>query len=111
TSERAGKSKTSSNVRASGTGKWIIGFWKINFYCRERVDIKQMQPRSRLVRHFLVSDEDDSLSIPSRSWPKSNLSTSAKCPPCVLGASILPDDFVHVFADVRRRLLFSRNFI
>ncbi len=27
TSERAGKSNTSSNVRASGTGKWIIGFW------------------------------------------------------------------------------------
>ena len=25
-SERAGKSNTSSNVRASGTGKWIIGF-------------------------------------------------------------------------------------
>ena len=27
TSERAGRSNTSSKVRASGTGKWIIGFW------------------------------------------------------------------------------------
>src|ERR1019366_2648588 len=27
TSERAGRSNTSSNVRGSGTGKWIIGFW------------------------------------------------------------------------------------
>ena len=25
--ECAGRSNTSSNVRASGTGKWIIGFW------------------------------------------------------------------------------------
>src|SRR5271169_797097 len=42
TSERAGRSNTSSNVRASGTGKWIIGFW-IELYCRERPPIKQMQ--------------------------------------------------------------------
>src|ERR1039458_5848849 len=43
TPECAGRSNTSSNVRASGTGKWIIGFWKINFYCREGPHIKQMQ--------------------------------------------------------------------
>src|SRR5208282_3766759 len=42
TSERAGRSNTSSNVRASGTGKWIIGFW-MNFYCRERVEIRQIE--------------------------------------------------------------------
>src|SRR5271169_1905584 len=42
TAECAGRSNTSSKVRASGTGKWIIGFGLI-FYCREGVSIKQMQ--------------------------------------------------------------------
>jgi hypothetical protein len=40
TVDRAGKSNTSSNVRASGTGKWIINSGSL--YCRERDKIRQM---------------------------------------------------------------------
>src|SRR5277367_4563808 len=45
TSECAGRSNTSSNVRASGTGKWIIEFG-LNFYCREQADIRQIRSNS-----------------------------------------------------------------
>src|ERR1700690_782853 len=53
TAEHAGRSNTSSNVRASGTGKWIINFGVVS-YCRERADIRQMPVRVVSQRRFLV---------------------------------------------------------